>query len=491
MMEDITLTFSDEEWLGLAAWQRELYRTVMKDTTELFTSLGFMFLTQESAGESTVTHPAVSEETAGEKFIIQMTEASVFQEDTGKHAMTAEAPESHLCQGDHFTPPHPEAPSFQETLFPQHAQRSVVPENLQENLIQTSTGQEGPGGRSIAWHTEAGSDELLPTRNPGDICNVRDGAGSSGDTGDSRLDLVIGSDETFPDSDYLTIIQVEEINVALEKEVKTTHRDGWDVYPDDSIVPWKNEETLRGEAAFPLTLLGPQNRTNDQYPWTENNGILAPDTDRWSDQIQLGNCLNAAEGGARATPVGSQVSQSVELDETNPQEYRLGESLYKCSICCQSFCHKLHLERHVRGHMEERTFTCPTCYRHFISKHYLQEHERTHHTSLPGDSRRTDQAKRTPQNFLCTQCNRRFSQLVGLHRHQKVHTRRNKNLPGTVAPPTRKVYKLPLLQPSVTRKTEPKADSSGEAFTKLHQHLQVSTAFLQNLITSTCGFQYD
>ncbi|KAG8535545.1 hypothetical protein GDO81_028303, partial [Engystomops pustulosus] len=35
----MTLSFSDEEWLGLDPWQRELYRTVMRDTMELVTSI--------------------------------------------------------------------------------------------------------------------------------------------------------------------------------------------------------------------------------------------------------------------------------------------------------------------------------------------------------------------------------------------------------------------------------------------------------------------
>ncbi|KGL90443.1 Zinc finger protein 316, partial [Charadrius vociferus] len=38
--EEVAVYFSPEEWVELAAWQRELYREVMMDNYDLVTSLG-------------------------------------------------------------------------------------------------------------------------------------------------------------------------------------------------------------------------------------------------------------------------------------------------------------------------------------------------------------------------------------------------------------------------------------------------------------------
>ncbi|XP_075070383.1 uncharacterized protein LOC142159408 [Mixophyes fleayi] len=534
MFGDLTLTFSDEEWMGLAAWQRDLYRTVMRDTMELCNSLGFMFLkreelepsdsrpVQESIEERTVTPAptAVIEEIAGKNFIIQVTGTPAIQED-GDNISTprTETAEIHLSAGNLFFPQNSKISPIHRTLFPPRSVTPMITESPEEDFIHggppTSTRQEGRRDCFIAWDTETsfiqetrasyeesfrtGSTEFTTT-NAEDICYLKDGVRTSCPPGTvlcgSRVDMVIGSDEqTFtsdiiPDSDYLTIIQVEEINVALEKEVKTIHREGWDVHPDDSIVPWSIWDS-QGDAAFPLALMGPPNTSYYQYPWSDKESILAADTSQWSDQLGPGA---VEEGGAGAASVSSVVLGTVDLDDTSTQESLLGERLYKCSICSKSFLYKLHLEHHEKLHMK-KTFECPSCHRHFISNRFLQEHQRKHHSLLHSDSpaKRVDRAKRTPggaQNHLCTQCNRTFSQLVGLHRHQKIHSRNN-ILPKVTAPPPRKVYKLPLLHPSEGRKTEPRVDPSGEAFTKLHRHLQLSTAFLQNLITSTCGFQYD
>ncbi|XP_054027441.1 zinc finger protein 620-like [Dryobates pubescens] len=39
MFEDVAIYFSPEEWVELAAWQRELYQEVMMDNYDLVASL--------------------------------------------------------------------------------------------------------------------------------------------------------------------------------------------------------------------------------------------------------------------------------------------------------------------------------------------------------------------------------------------------------------------------------------------------------------------
>ncbi|XP_069815683.1 zinc finger protein 169-like isoform X2 [Dendropsophus ebraccatus] len=451
MFEDTALSFSDEEWLGLTAWQRELYRTVMRDTMELVTSLGHMFLKREEAEQTDCTE---SEETA----LTDITQIPMTPETMAPSPGEPFFPYPYMSAApvvfprlktsviqrqleDSFTDKQPLITEAQKTL----GQESPDPPDPKTVFVLDATPESKDGSHGNEQSLYCGSGPVL--------------CGPS-------IDLLYEGDQTqdlLEDAELLTVIKVEEIN-----EVTSLNNESWwQSHPEE---PWDPQD---GAA-----ITNSHHPTSYYIPWTENQEILSPGTLQWTERTP-GQIVE--EGGAWITPSDQQRSTSEHLDS---------ETFYKCAVCSR---HYLQGPNHYESlQVVDRIFMCPTCYSQPIADQHVQDPPQQ--TPLPpffrdGRPDVTDSTRQDKHNFTCQKCNHSFSQLIGLHRHLKTHPR-NKTPAKVMAPPQRKVYRGPMLQALEHRETKP-TTSSREAYSKLHQHLQISTAFLQQLMASTGGFQYD
>ncbi|XP_062829325.1 zinc finger protein 157 isoform X2 [Anolis carolinensis] len=80
---------------------------------------------------------------------------------------------------------------------------------------------------------------------------------------------------------------------------------------------------------------------------------------------------------------------------------------FKCPECGRSFSQKIHLTFHLSTHTGENPFKCLECGKTFSWKRSLVYHQLTHTGEKP---------------FKCLECGRRFSQKINLARHEATHT---------------------------------------------------------------------
>ncbi|XP_077349824.1 uncharacterized protein LOC143997863 [Lithobates pipiens] len=620
-----TLTFSEEEWMGLDTWQKELYTTVMRDTAELFQSLGFMYqvkeelemgdgwAAQKSPEESLLSgESAIIEEISGENFIIQITEMSVIQEeestvrtatpfpsqpsqtspnldtlfynDRGSVIIPEHSAKNTICEGtetfkmsenpedglfslDTKTFPTLESPGG--GLVSLDSETSTTPENTIDGLVsldsETSTTLESPADGLVSLDIktftnlesprhglvsldaktfttlESSIDGLvsldnktfttlenlfsLDTQTTTTLKNTGDGFVNQ-NTGISIIPSLSGShvinnenfiktdatnhiEETcgpvsvlcnptdvftirgevqtptstlFSESDILTLIQVENINVGSKGELSTIQTQLWDVHSGCSNLLKAHHQ--QSEAVFPVALMIPHNTIIPQHSWIGDQQTLIVDAPQWSRQFQVADCQQVDGKGDWSAPPAVQTRQ-------DDLEAPLVEKSFQCSFCKKSFLYNQHLKNHEKIHREDKAWKQPTCETHGSSKQSLLGNQEAHPISSQSDHvMSTDGPLQSTKLFPCVECGRTFSYLFQFNRHQKIHAR-DKLLLRPVAPPPKKVYKLPQFLPATSREEDTKLDSTGDSCLKLHQHLQLSAAFLQNLLTSTAGFQYD
>ncbi|XP_056409129.1 zinc finger protein 777-like [Hyla sarda] len=459
VFEDTTLSFSDEEWLELATWQRELYRTVMRDTMDLVTSLGYMFLKR---GESEQRDSAETEETALEE-IIHIPETVL--EDLIYIPETAVTLEKAPSSGELFSP-YPVTDEQPPTTGAQKRLEEKSDPPVRETTFIHEVKPENKDGSPIAGPRTWALIRTLEDASSPCVGFEQVLSGFSVDLFNGCNQE--GTQDHLDNTEFLTVIKVEEINVTIGSEIMSLHSDRWEGHPE---YPNKEEHwDLQGGAVLPLASTDPHN--NYYLPWTDNQRALSPGTLQWTEQTPLTNGQCVEEGGTWLTVTGQQRS---------PLESLYTENFYKCSMCGRSFLQGPNYHESLQ--LEKGAFSCPTCSSYLSDQHHLPPFLRNGQPDINS----THQPSQDKPNVTCPKCKRSFSQVSGLHRHMKSHSR-NKTTVKVTAPPQRKVNDGPILQDTETRST---TQSSRQAYSKLHRHLQLSTAFLQQLITSTGGFQYD
>uniref|UniRef100_A0A8C9M583 Zinc finger protein 786 n=1 Tax=Panthera tigris altaica TaxID=74533 RepID=A0A8C9M583_PANTA len=112
-----------------------------------------------------------------------------------------------------------------------------------------------------------------------------------------------------------------------------------------------------------------------------------------------------------------------------------GGKPFSCGECGRGFAHRCKLREHLRVHSGERPFRCPECGKSFRLKGILKAHQRTHSKERPfscgecgkGFTRQSKLAEHFrvhsgERPFRCSSCDRSFRLKGQLLSHQRLHT---------------------------------------------------------------------
>ncbi|XP_053322560.1 uncharacterized protein LOC128496790 [Spea bombifrons] len=522
VFSDATLSFSDEEWLQLSAWQRDLYTSVMKDTMELFSSLDERFmrngtkadgrdwetggespgsLTEESVQEDGIIQSAeraLSRDSEGESVIIPHAERALSRDSEGELAIIPRAERllSRHSEGESVIIPRAERalsrdsegesaiiPRAEQALSRDSEGESAIIPRAERLLSRDSEGESAiiPRAERLLSRDSEGESAIIPraerplsregadyvgrsfiqetaktavTDRGGDCGPIRErfapdsprdgffwpsdslsSRGSKGVPHDGQAAYVsvvsspVDIGDTFPG--LFQVIKVEEMGDRKGEEKDFSREES---FPDQNGGTSNTEMGLE-DRVFPLALMGPQSNPESQFVWLQQGRILL-------QEISLPVSVIAIPASSQAI-VPKDVGGISGFTKSARRRGGAGK-YYSCATCERRFLYKMHLVRHEKTHKPTQSFSCATSRKEF---------------ALSMDPMGTKET--WPERYR-------------LHR-----------FPKSVYPSRQKTDRPPLLEHG----DDP--ELTGESCSELHQHLQLSTVFLQNLISSTGCLEYD
>ncbi|CAI9600483.1 unnamed protein product, partial [Staurois parvus] len=139
---------------------------------------------------------------------------------------------------------------------------------------------------------EETSGPVLVLCNPTDVFTIRSGGQALTGTPPSE-------------TDFLTVIQMEDLHARSKGELSTIQAELWDVHSGCSnVLLNRNMEAhqQQSEAVFPVALVIPHNTIIPQNSWIGDHGTLLVDTPQWCRQFQVADCQQVDGKGYGSAP---------------------------------------------------------------------------------------------------------------------------------------------------------------------------------------------
>uniref|UniRef100_A0A8B9ZS22 Uncharacterized protein n=1 Tax=Anas zonorhyncha TaxID=75864 RepID=A0A8B9ZS22_9AVES len=368
--EDVAIYFSPEEWVELAAWQRELYQEVMMDNYDLVACLGSVDTSSKLVPKMEPEEEPCGGASPGEGDRETPDTAGI----APRGRMAGEDPPGDGDQG-HWVPPVPPSGGAKELGCPP----------LCPGWCEAGTW--GSPRRMGTWER---GERLLEPAAPGGLLIC----GTCGENFEDAASLGAHQGEHLgpaPSHECTACGKVfqHHRNLLTHKKHRGRHRHacaecGCTFCLRGDLL--RHRAVHAGEGSYPCALCSRRFRhKRDLQEHRREHAAAAP--------RQCPQCQKRFE------------------DEASLSQHRAShveERPFVCGRCGRSFSWKESLMIHQRSHAPERSHKCPVCGRSFSRSGNLLVHQRVHTGERP---------------YACAQCDKAFCNKANLITHKKLHRR--------------------------------------------------------------------
>ncbi|XP_069083331.1 zinc finger protein 436-like isoform X2 [Pleurodeles waltl] len=403
---DVAACFSEEEWKLLHQWQKELYRNVMQDIHQAFSSLGPLIATSIFSLRPKEKDDLLSMEHQDLEIRSSVTTCS--------RTMAAE-PKA-LFSGNQYPKDAEEMDEAGSSDGPSIGCQVAAPGSVLKKEKEVSN---TPMDHS---DTEGGDLRPSPSLGPeaaGSVASI--GINEEGETytidiqGYQRRDQfnrptgnrsmnrkrIAGNSLKYSGRSTFCRPTARSLRGSMAKNMSQ--------YPNPTHLVWSGrEEELRGEE----TLQSQGDCSQQTHSGAHQVTPDAPRPETYSiseSAIRNYNIIQCEPNLAQSSrqyipPATKQTSQK----KSHPRHQRTHEvkRRYACSECGKSFSAMSNLVTHERIHTGERPFHCTICGKSFNQTGVLHRHQKMHTGERP---------------YQCNSCGKKFNQKHHLLGHQKIH----------------------------------------------------------------------